>query len=138
MTTASCPICEGVDVHDGLVHALRPDQLTPASGAVPSPGWVAVKFEHRSFQFDVELMNRLIQFEFDTATAVTRAGVGSADGNEIGAHSYDLFWDGPDVDRLWQTIEPLLTLAPAAWTTAEIHRRPARTTDEKTPVISQI
>lgn len=122
MTTTSCPICEGIDVHDGLIHALSPDLLTPCSSTDPSPGWIAVKFEQRPSLFDVEIMERLMQFEFNTASAVTQAGVGLPDGNEIGTHSYDLFWDGPDVDQLWQTIEPLLRSAPAVWTTAEIHR----------------
>ncbi|WP_193599362.1 hypothetical protein [Microbacterium sp. YJN-G] len=126
MATTNCPICDGIDVHDGLVHALTPNQLTPAASGEPVRGWVAVKFQHRPAPFDIEVMTRLMQFEFDTATAVTAAGVGWADGNEIGAHSYDLFWDGPDVDALWGTIEPLLRLAPAAWTTAEIHRATAR------------
>lgn len=126
MTSNTCPICEGIDVHNGLVHAINPDQLTPSFATEPTRGWIAVKFEHRPAMFDVELMSRLMQFEFDTATAVTTARVGSPDGNEIGAYSYDLFWDGPDVDALWRTIEPLLRFAPAAWTTAEIHRLPEK------------
>jgi hypothetical protein len=121
--TSTCPICEGVDNHDGLVRALNPDQITPPSSAKPSPGWIAVKFEQRVEQFDVELMDRLMKFEFLAANVISAAGVGMPDGNEIGAHSYDLFWDGPDVDTLWRVIEALLPVAPATWTTAEIHRR---------------
>lgn len=119
-----CRVCSGVDIHDGLVHALRPSDLNDAPPATesPSPGYVVVKFEQRPEQFDLELMRRLEQIEHIIGSAIAEAGIGRPDGNEVGTHSYDLFWEGDDVDLLWYMIEPLIYEAPAAWTTAEIHR----------------
>ncbi len=46
--------------------------------------------------------------------AVTAAGAGEYDGDEIGAGEYTLFFCGPDVDQLLAVLRPLLKRSPLA------------------------
>ena len=56
----------------------------------------------------IEVLEDQIQFAIDEASA------GEFDGNEFGGGECVLFTYGPDADRLYRVIEPLLKAAPAA------------------------
>jgi hypothetical protein len=43
--------------------------------------------------------------------AIDAAGVGEFDGNEIGPDDAVLYMYGPDADRLWEVVEPVLRSA---------------------------
>lgn len=51
-----------------------------------------------------EIEDRLIE-------AIDEAGVGEFDGNEVGPDGAVLYMYGPDADRLWEVIEPVLRSA---------------------------
>jgi hypothetical protein len=46
--------------------------------------------------------------------AIARVSAGEFDGDEFGGHECVLFMYGPDADRLYQAIEPLLKVDPAS------------------------
>jgi hypothetical protein len=52
------------------------------------------------------------QFADHLEAAVTEAGVGEYDGDEIGGGECTLFFCGPDADRLLAVLQPLLKRSP--------------------------
>lgn len=51
---------------------------------------------------------RLWRLERRLEKAIERADVGELDGNEIGEEEAVFYMYGPDRDRLWQAVEPVL------------------------------
>ncbi len=54
----------------------------------------------------------LATIEDQLSEALTREGTGELDGNEIGQGETTLFMYGPDAERLFRTVEPLLRAYP--------------------------
>ena len=82
--------------------------------------WVVVIFEDRPAEFDANLMDALLETEMKADEALAEAGAGWIDGNDVGAHSYDLYFVGSDVDVMWGALEPVFKEAPVAWTRVEL------------------
>lgn len=57
---------------------------------------------------------RLMELERRIEAVVEAASVGELDGNEVGAGEFVVFTRGPDADRLYATLEPLLRASPLA------------------------
>ena len=79
----------------------------PAS-APPEPRLEQAVIVH--FNYGSTDLTQLFELEGKLAQALSAAGVGEYDGNEISADGSDdtLYMYGPDADRLFQTVEPLL------------------------------
>jgi len=56
----------------------------------------------------------LLDFQGQLATAIQKAGVGEFDGDMFGEGECILYMYGPDADRLFAEIEPLLRTCPLA------------------------
>jgi hypothetical protein len=54
----------------------------------------------------------LATIEDQLSSAVTRDGTGDFDGNEVGQGGATLFMYGPDAERLFRTVEPVLRAYP--------------------------
>jgi hypothetical protein len=74
---------------------------------------VRLKFKNGDFGSSDEVA-ALQALEDEIASAVDDASVGEVDGNEIGAGEYVLYTYGPDADRLYQVMAPILKSAPSA------------------------
>lgn len=57
---------------------------------------------------------QLLAFERQLAGAVASSGAGELDGNEVGVGEFVIFTYGPDADRLFGAVEPLLRASPLA------------------------
>jgi len=59
-------------------------------------------------------LDRLFALEEELRAAIADAGAGEYDGNEIAHDGSDgtLFMSGPDADRLFHVVEPILRTAP--------------------------
>ena len=82
--------------------------------------WVVVMFEDREPEFDSNLMDQLLETELAADDALTEAGAGGIDGNEVGAHGYELYFVGDDAEAMWRALEPVFADAPVAWTRVEL------------------
>ncbi|KJL33862.1 hypothetical protein [Microbacterium azadirachtae] len=82
--------------------------------------WVVVMFEDRESEFDSNLMDQLLETELAADDALAEAGAGGIDGNEVGAHSYELYFVGDDAEAMWRALEPVFAAAPVAWTRVEL------------------
>lgn len=82
--------------------------------------WVVVSFEDRPEEFDVDLMDALLETELKADEALAEANAGWIDGNDVGANGYELYFVGSDVDSLWSALEPVFAEAPVAWTRVEL------------------
>ena len=100
-----------------------------ASTALPAPAesaspvvdeWVVVTFEDRDADFDLSLMDAMLETELAADEALTRADAGQIDGNEIGAGEYALYFVGPDAERIWEVIQPVFDDAPVPWTQVQL------------------
>ena len=69
-----------------------------------------------------EAMDVLLETEQAADEALQRAGAGLIDGNEIGEDEYELYFVGPDRERMWQVLEPVLAKAPLKWSRVELFR----------------
>lgn len=103
--------------------AASPD-ADPSTPEVEAPqeadAWVVVIFEDRPIEFDGNLMDALLETEMKADEALAEANAGWIDGNDVGAHSYDLYFVGSDVDAMWSALEPVFKEAPVAWTRVEL------------------
>ena len=82
--------------------------------------WVVVMFEDRPAEFDGNLMDALLETELKADQALADANAGWIDGNDVGAHSYDLYFVGSDVDSMWSALEQVFKAAPVHWTRVEL------------------
>jgi hypothetical protein len=81
-----------------------------ASSPQPTPDHaVIVRFSYGSTD-----LSRLFELESKLETAIADAKVGEYDGNEIAVDGSDgiLYMYGPDADRLFQVVEPVLKATP--------------------------
>jgi len=63
-----------------------------------------------AFRYGSTNLDRLFELEDQLVQAISEAGVGEYDGNEIAVDGSDgtLFMYGPDADRLLQVVEPIV------------------------------
>ncbi|TXK19090.1 hypothetical protein [Homoserinibacter sp. GY 40078] len=94
----------------------------PAAQPTDSDGdqWVVVTFGGRDEQFDLALMDSLLETELAADEALTAPGIGGIDGNEVGDGVYDLYFVGDDAGEMWDALEPVFAAAPVPWTTVEL------------------
>ena len=55
-----------------------------------------------------EAVHRLFELEDQIAAAIEQAGVGEHDGNEVGGGEFTIYCYGPNADKLFAAIEPVL------------------------------
>lgn len=75
------------------------------------------KVEHAvvvHFSYGSKDLSRLFALEEKLESAITKAGVGEYDGNEVAVDGSDgyLYMYGPDADRLFGVVEPILKSTP--------------------------
>lgn len=92
------------------------------SAPVSAEDWVIVRFEDRPAEFDPSAMDLLLDTELKADDALTAAGAGRIDGNDVGAYEYELYFVGDDADAMWKILEPVFADAPVPWTQVELHR----------------
>ena len=88
--------------------------------SVGGDAWVVVMFEDRPAEFDVGLMDALLETELAADEALGLADAGAIDGNDVGANGYELYFIGDDPRVMWQVLEPVFAAAPVAWTHVEL------------------
>ena len=112
--------------------ALGPREVA-SSHAVPrdTDAWVVVIFEDRPEEFDGNLMEALFETEMRADEALAEANAGWIDGNDFGAHAYELYFVGEDVNVMWAALEPVFREAPVAWTRVELRNG----LDDPTPTV---
>lgn len=88
--------------------------------APPGDDWVVVVFDDTDLEFDLGIMDALLETELAADDALTEAGVGMIDGNEVGDHSYELYFVGGEGEAMWRVLEPVFEDAPVPWTRVEI------------------
>lgn len=86
-----------------------------SSGVAQSPAQPSA--EHAvivHFSYGSTDLSRLLKLEAKLGAAIVKAKAGELDGNELAADGSDgyLYMHGPDGDRLYKVIEPLLLDAP--------------------------
>ena len=79
-----------------------------------------VVFDDTDLEFDLGVMDALLETELAADDALTEAGVGMIDGNEVGDHSYELYFVGDEGEAMWRVLEPVFEDAPVPWTRVEI------------------
>lgn len=82
--------------------------------------WVVVTYEGADGQFPDDLMDQLLETELAADRALAGADAGFIDGNDIGEHSYDLYFVGDDREVMWRTLEPVFADAPVEWSRVEL------------------
>lgn len=117
-------------IRDLLVIAAAAITLTACSApALPgierdedigADAWVVVTFDETTEQFDLGVMDALLETEIAADEALKAAGAGFIDGNEIGDHRYDLYFVGEDPDAMWTILEPIFEGAPLRWSRVEL------------------
>lgn len=95
-----------------------------AKDAVPdaADAWVVVMFEGRDDEFDGNLMDALLDTESAADQALADSNAGWIDGNDVGAHGYELYFVGNDPSEMWRALEPVFATAPVAWTRVELRK----------------
>lgn len=97
--------------------------MTRTEEAVPGQGnaeeWVVVTYTDPEGKLSTRLMNALLKTEMEADQALSEAGLGGIDGNEIG-DDYQLFFVGSDRHRMWGVLEPILEKAPVRWSRVEL------------------
>ncbi len=86
-------------------------------GAAASPGAASPVADHAvivHFNYGSTDLSRLFELEGKLEAAITAAKAGEYDGNEIAVDGSDgtLYMYGPDADRLFQVVEPILKITP--------------------------
>jgi hypothetical protein len=87
------------------------DDPDPGDAAVEQDLLVVLKLSNRQMGTHQERA-ALEAFADELEAAVTAAGVGEYDGDELGGGECTLFFCGPDVDRLLFVLRPLLKRSP--------------------------
>ena len=82
--------------------------------------WVVVSFDDRQDEFDANLMDMLLETELKADEALAAAASGYIDGNDVGEHSYTLYFVGSDAGAMWTILEPMFAAAPVAWSRVEL------------------
>lgn len=86
-------------------------------GAVASPSTANLASDHAvivRFTYGSTDLSRLFELEGKLEAAITAAKAGEYDGNEVAVDGSDgiLYMYGPDADRLFQVVEPILKVTP--------------------------
>lgn len=114
----------GLPQSSPLSSAVEPSS-TPLDAAASAPvsveDRVIVRFEDRPAEFDPSAMDLLLDTELKADDALTAAGAGWIDGNDVGAYEYELYFVGDDADVMWKILEPVFADAPIPWTHVELH-----------------
>ena len=79
------------------------------AGSEPSKHAVIVHFQYGSTD-----LSRLFEVERKLESAISAAGAGEYDGNEVNVDGSDgfLYMYGPDADRLFEVVRPILESVP--------------------------
>lgn len=104
------------------ISAPTPSAIDTAEEAVApaSDAWVVVTFEDRDVDFDLSLMDAMLETELAADEALATADAGWIDGNDVGAGEYALYFVGADAERMWEILEPVFEEAPVMWTRVEL------------------
>lgn len=81
--------------------------------------WVVITFTGTD-EFPADAMDALLATELAADEALSAAGAGMIDGNEIGDGMYQLFFVGVDRHRMWGLLEPVFADAPIPWSRVEL------------------
>ncbi|MWC00385.1 hypothetical protein [Agromyces seonyuensis] len=93
----------------------------PEAAAAEEPdGWVVVAFEGTDEEFDLGIMDTLLETELAADEALAAADAGWIDGNDVGEHGYELYFVGQDAAAMWRVLEPVFADAPVPWTRVEL------------------
>lgn len=114
LLATGCAIRE-VAAEPPIVRETAEEAAAPASDA-----WVVVKFEERGVDFDLSLMESMLETELAADEALAAADAGWIDGNDVGAGEYVLYFVGVDAERMWEVLEPVFDDAPVMWTRVEL------------------
>ena len=82
--------------------------------------WVIVAYSDTDDRFDLTLFDALLDTEVAADAALSEAGIGRIDGNEIGANAYEIFFVGVDAEKMWDVLEPVFADAPAPWSSVDL------------------
>ncbi len=103
-----------------------------ASISVEANDWVTVTFAGTNDEFDLGVMDALADTETAADEALQSSGAGWIDGNDIGEHEYNLYFNGYDRAVMWGILEPIFADAPLSWSRVEL--RGGLDTDEPTVI----
>lgn len=81
--------------------------------------WVVVVFDTAE-TMSLDLMDALLPLELEADEALAADGTGWIDGNEIGAHGYELYFAGESRDAMWAVLEPILARSTHPWARVEL------------------
>ena len=106
----------------------------PTAPAAPleANDWVVVTFAGTDDEFDLDVMDALLETEGEADEALQSSGAGWIDGNDIGDHEYNLYFNGYDRTVMWGILEPIFADAPVSWSRVEL--RGGLDTDEPTVI----
>ena len=88
--------------------------------SVEADAWVVIHFSGTSDNFDLDTMDALLGTETAADEALQSSDSGWIDGNDIGNHEYNLYFNGYDRDVMWGILEPIFAQAPVSWTSVEL------------------
>lgn len=102
----------------GVVHQRRATHAPSAVATAATPSsehavLIHLRLSDSAFGTPDEI-EHLQALEVELEDAIARAGVGELDGNEIGGGEYVIYTYGPDADRLFGVVEPLLRASSSA------------------------
>lgn len=122
-----------VGVTTGCTTTATANTETPAEPD-PDDDWVVLTFAETDQQFDVDVMDALLEYELAADDALAAAGAGGIDGNDVGDYQYTVYFVGADRDVIWRLLEPIFADAPIPWTRVELREE---FEDESPDVITQ-
>lgn len=83
--------------------------------------WVVVIFDTAQ-TMSLDLMDAMLPLELEADEALAADGTGWIDGNEIGAHGYELYFAGEDRHAIWAVLEPIFAKATHSWSRVELRQ----------------
>jgi hypothetical protein len=84
----------------------------PAPGAAAAEQAVLVHLDGVRLSDEVYEQHDLATLEDQLASAIEQRGLGEYDGNEVGAERTTLYMYGPDAEKLFAGVEPVLRAYP--------------------------
>jgi hypothetical protein len=83
--------------------------------------WVVVTFDTAE-TMSLDLMDAMLPLELEADEALAADGTGWIDGNEIGAHGYELYFAGEDRHAIWAVLEPIFARSVHPWARVELRQ----------------
>ncbi len=108
----------GVLMSLAVLTGCSPSDLTEAE----PEDWVVVSFLDTNERFDSQTMDALLDYEVAADEALRSADAGWIDGNDVGDHQYDLYFNGYDRFEMWDLLKPVFDSAPVSWSRVELRQ----------------